>query len=209
MSFLSRTLWTLLVLSTTTTALAQKARSPTPVTVANTPLPVTANLTGSIPIAGTASMRDVDASARNGFNAWVTCAAPIGSNLCKVTITVGADQMAVVESIGAGMFAGQSVAAPAVMPSGQIWAQSPVKLGGAASVVNLKFTMNHQSGGGYDFATQPFHVRIYASRMSSIELQGFKPAGFQDQEARFSFNVTGYVLPCGPAQQSYDCPAPN
>ena len=62
-----------------------------------------------------------------------------------MTITVGADQMVVMESISAEMFAGQSVAAPAVTPSGQIWAQSPVKLGGAVSVVNLKFTMNHQS----------------------------------------------------------------
>jgi hypothetical protein len=202
-------LWALLVMSIVTTAHAQRARSPKPVTVVNTPLPVTATLTGNIRIAGTASMRDVDASARNGFNAWVTCTAPIGSNLCRVALAVGADQMAVIESIGADMFAGQFVAAPAVMPSGQIWAQSPAALGSAAPVVNLKFTMDHPSGGGFSFAMQPLQVRIYASRLNSIELQGFKPTAFQDQEATFSFNITGYVLPCGPAQQSYDCPAPN
>ena len=174
----------------------EAAPTPTMVTVANTPLPVT-------PTVGSASatplyVRNVDNSGHHPFAREVSCSPADQFKSCSVSFSVDSGKELVVETV--------SVEAT-VQTGNKTWGVISTSSGGVnLSSVQLPLQFQATFGGSADTygGTQSLH--LYADPATAVTLQGQEqPLG----GATFVFDVSGYTVDCGSSgTTSNPCPVP-
>jgi hypothetical protein len=182
----------------------QPGRPPAPVTVVNTPLPVTGALTGnvsinggSVSVTGTAQVRDVENPGRQAFAKRVTCTINFGNNVCDAFVAVPSGKQLVIETLS--VLSHENTAG--AIPAGALIFFTNGELG----VISLPMVFRGSFAGLDAYhVTQP--VRVYADAGSSLRWQGVQNVRANPPlEPAFDFQVSGYLLDCGAGT---GCPLP-
>ncbi len=150
------------------------------VTVTNTPLPVTGNVT----VDGTMNIRDVENPARQAVVASDSCDIPATLN-CFLRFTVPDGKVLVVETVGVSSVG--TIGA-------RLYSTVSFALGGGANGRVTMPTAFVGTFGAFDVNAGTLSARLYAGPGTTVQIAGALTAAGTGQ---FSGSISGYLVDCG------------